>query len=91
MRIALLFTIRAYRRLISPLFGKSCRYEPTCSHYAQEAIETHGARRGSWLAIRRLGRCRPGGGHGLDPVPPRRSDEADHSHGPGQANVSRET
>ena len=46
-----------------------CRYQPTCSTYAIEALESHGALRGSWLAVRRLGRCHPWGGHGWDPVP----------------------
>jgi uncharacterized protein len=46
-----------------------CRFTPSCSTFAVEALEVHGARRGSWLALRRLGRCRPGGGHGWDPVP----------------------
>jgi putative membrane protein insertion efficiency factor len=46
-----------------------CRFTPSCSTYAAEAIEAHGAGRGTWLALRRVGRCRPGGGHGWDPVP----------------------
>ena len=46
-----------------------CRYWPSCSHYALEAVQRHGAARGSWLAARRLGRCHPWGGHGVDPVP----------------------
>ena len=50
-----------------------CRYLPTCSDYALEAIEVHGAVRGGWLSLRRLGRCHPWGGHGHDPVPPARS------------------
>ncbi|HRW36336.1 MAG: membrane protein insertion efficiency factor YidD [Acidimicrobiales bacterium] len=58
-----------------------CRFTPTCSSYALEAIERHGAARGSWLALRRLGRCHPWGGHGWDPVPERRSvDHPDHHH-----------
>ena len=69
MRVPLLFLIRLYQRLLSPAFGVACRYEPSCSHYAHEAIERHGARRGLALAARRLARCRPGGGNGYDPVP----------------------
>jgi putative membrane protein insertion efficiency factor len=46
-----------------------CRFDPTCSHYALDAVAAHGAARGSWLAIRRVGRCHPWGGHGFDPVP----------------------
>jgi uncharacterized protein len=65
-------TIRAYRRFISPLFPRTCRYEPTCSAYALEAIQVHGALRGSWLAVRRISRCHPWGGGGLDPVPEKR-------------------
>ena len=57
-----------------------CRYVPTCSAYAVEALETHGAARGSWLSLRRIGRCHPWGGHGLDPVPPARVP-ADHRAG----------
>jgi uncharacterized protein len=62
--------IRAYQLLLSPLLLPSCRYLPSCSSYAAEAIETHGAARGSWLALRRLLRCHPWGGSGYDPVPP---------------------
>ena len=61
--------IRAYRLFLSPWFGHSCRFQPTCSAYALEALARHGAIRGSWLTARRLIRCRPGGGHGYDPVP----------------------
>lgn len=69
MKQALLSLIRLYQVLISPMLGVACRYEPSCSHYAIEAIELHGARRGLWFAVRRLSRCRPGGGSGYDPVP----------------------
>jgi len=61
--------ITVYRYTLSPLLGKNCRYLPTCSEYAGEAIERFGAFRGSLLAIRRIGRCHPFGGHGYDPVP----------------------
>ena len=65
----LLGGIRFYRRAISPHLPPACRYTPTCSAYASEAIERHGAARGSWLAARRLLRCNPLGGSGYDPVP----------------------
>jgi uncharacterized protein len=72
---ALIVPIRFYRRFISPLFPPSCRFQPTCSQYAIEAIQTHGALKGFGLALRRLGRCHPiswlGGSSGYDPVPPR--------------------
>jgi putative membrane protein insertion efficiency factor len=61
--------IRLYRWLLSPWLGGSCRYWPSCSVYAEEAVHRHGALRGSWLALRRLLRCHPLGGHGVDPVP----------------------
>ncbi|MGD9617297.1 MAG: membrane protein insertion efficiency factor YidD [Alphaproteobacteria bacterium] len=61
--------IRAYQLLISPLFPPSCRYLPTCSHYAAEAVERHGPWCGSLLAAGRLLRCHPWGGSGYDPVP----------------------
>ncbi len=62
--------IGAYQLLISPLLLPSCRFEPSCSHYAQEAIAEHGARRGIVLTLKRLARCHPWGGSGYDPVPP---------------------
>jgi putative membrane protein insertion efficiency factor len=69
MRAALIFPIRLYQWLISPLLGPRCRFHPTCSSYAIEAIERHGALRGSWLAARRIVRCHPLNEGGLDPVP----------------------
>jgi hypothetical protein len=65
--------IRAYQLMLSPLLGPRCRYLPSCSDYAAEAIASHGAARGCWLALRRLLRCHPWGGSGYDPVPPPRT------------------
>jgi putative membrane protein insertion efficiency factor len=70
MRHVLIALIRGYRFAISPLYGQVCRYYPTCSAYALEAVTVHGALRGSWLAARRIGRCHPWAAGGLDPVPP---------------------
>lgn len=69
--------IRAYKRFLSPMLPVACRYVPTCSDYALEAVERHGALRGSWLALKRLARCHPFGGHGYDPVPPEHISAAD--------------
>jgi putative membrane protein insertion efficiency factor len=66
--------VRAYRLLFSPWVGHGCRYQPTCSVYALQALETHGAFKGSWLALKRIARCHPWGGAGHDPVP----DNKDH-------------
>lgn len=63
--------VRAYRLVFSPLVGMNCRFQPTCSAYALEALEKHGAFRGSWLSMRRILSCHPGGGSGYDPVPDR--------------------
>jgi putative membrane protein insertion efficiency factor len=65
----LLGFIRLYQLTLSPWLGRQCRYQPTCSVYAAEAIERFGARRGAWLAAKRLGRCHPWGHSGYDPVP----------------------
>lgn len=70
-RVALA-TIAVYRHGVSPFAPPSCRYLPTCSAYASEAIERHGPWRGGWLALKRLARCHPLGGRGYDPVPERR-------------------
>jgi putative membrane protein insertion efficiency factor len=67
----LIALIRLYQLVLSPLVGGACRFVPSCSAYAREAIERHGAARGSWLALRRLARCHPFGGSGFDPVPHR--------------------
>lgn len=71
MRTILVKLISLYQHTVSPVWPGACRYQPTCSHYAQEAIQTHGAVRGGWLAIKRLARCTPWGGQGYDPVPGR--------------------
>lgn len=63
--------VRLYQLVLSPYFGGQCRYLPTCSAYALEALETHGALRGSWLTLKRLARCQPFGSFGYDPVPGR--------------------
>jgi len=69
-RALILVLIRFYRKAVSPWTPPACRFVPTCSAYAEEAVEEHGALRGGWLALRRLLRCHPLGGSGFDPVPP---------------------
>jgi len=71
----LIWLISGYRRFVGPLLGPRCRFYPSCSAYALEAIRVHGAGRGTWLAARRLGKCHPFHAGGLDPVPPARSGE----------------
>jgi len=71
MKYVLIAMLKAYRFAISPLYGQVCRYHPTCSAYALEAVQTHGAVRGTWLAMRRVARCHPWAAGGLDPVPPK--------------------
>lgn len=61
--------IRLYQIALSPYFGRDCRFTPTCSHYAKEALELHGPLKGSWLAVKRIGRCHPWHPGGYDPVP----------------------
>jgi putative membrane protein insertion efficiency factor len=69
VRALLLGLIRLYQLTLSPWLGTQCRYEPTCSRYAAEALTRFGVRRGVWLAVRRLARCHPWGRSGYDPVP----------------------
>ncbi len=61
--------IRIYQKIISPLIGPKCRFIPTCSNYAVEALKKYGVFKGSWLAIKRIAKCHPWGGSGYDPVP----------------------
>ena len=68
--------VRAYRTIGSPWVGHGCRYQPTCSAYAMDALEKHGAIKGSLMAAKRVGRCNPLGSSGYDPVP----DKCDHKH-----------
>jgi putative membrane protein insertion efficiency factor len=69
VRALLLGAIRVYQLALSPWLGTQCRFEPTCSKYAAEALERFGVRRGVWLAAKRIGRCHPWGRSGYDPVP----------------------
>lgn len=84
-RALVLGLIRFYRKAVSPLTPPACRYVPTCSTYAQEAVESHGVLRGGWLAVRRLLRCHPFGGSGFDPVPDAGGDPAPGGSGAGTA------
>jgi uncharacterized protein len=81
MRYLLIGLLRTYRLLISPLYGLVCRYHPSCSAYALDAVTQHGALRGSWLAVRRIGRCHPWAAGGYDPVPTRFTWRATRSTG----------
>lgn len=66
--------IKGYQLLISPILPSTCRYSPTCSHYAIEALQKHGLIKGGWLATKRIGSCNPWGGSGYDPVPKKDED-----------------
>lgn len=69
MRAALIALVRAYQAVLSPVFGDCCRFTPSCSEYMIEAIEVHGALKGTWLGVKRILRCHPWGRKGFDPVP----------------------
>jgi uncharacterized protein len=81
---ALVSGVRFYQRAISPVFPPRCRFEPSCSAYAAEALQVHGAARGSWLAVRRLAKCAPWHPGGIDFVPPARGT-AGPTHSSGSA------
>jgi hypothetical protein len=70
--------VRIYQATLSPFLGGHCRFLPSCSEYAIEALRTHGALRGGWLALRRILRCHPFGGSGYDPVPPPKDARSEH-------------
>ena len=78
MRRLLIILIQAYRYLLSSLLGNNCRYTPTCSQYALEAIETHGSMKGLWLALKRVSSCHPWHAGGIDQVP---DTNAERNHG----------
>jgi len=69
VRRVLVWLVKAYRYAVSPMLGPSCRFEPSCSCYAVEALERHGAAHGTWLAVKRVSRCHPWHPGGYDPVP----------------------
>ena len=71
MKYPLIWLLKLYRTFISPLYGQVCRYHPSCSAYALQAVTEYGSLKGSWLALRRLSRCHPWAAGGYDPVPPR--------------------
>ncbi|MGV6809346.1 MAG: membrane protein insertion efficiency factor YidD [bacterium] len=78
MKSVLLFLIRGYQLILSPLMGSNCRYYPTCSCYTHEAIEKHGAFKGMWLGMKRILRCHPWAAGGYDPVPENLSHKSSH-------------
>ncbi|WP_269782087.1 membrane protein insertion efficiency factor YidD [Nocardioides sp. R-C-SC26] len=93
VRAVLIVLLRLYRVMISPLYGQVCRYYPSCSAYALEAVTVHGSVRGSWLAARRLARCHPWAAGGVDKVPPRHGEPVSPVNVPlpGPTAVSRST
>jgi putative membrane protein insertion efficiency factor len=83
VKYLLIGLLKAYRFAISPLYGQVCRYHPSCSAYALEAVTVHGAISGSWLAVRRIARCNPWARGGHDPVPPKHTPVEPSRHEPG--------
>ncbi|GAA4239122.1 hypothetical protein GCM10022254_57910 [Actinomadura meridiana] len=84
----LILLVRAYRRFLSPLLGQQCRFQPSCSAYGLEALQVHGALRGTWLTVRRIARCHPFHPGGYDPVPPKKSAREAHLSGePGETSA----
>lgn len=67
--------VKFYQAAISPIFPAACRYSPTCSHYMVQAIQLHGPIKGTWLGLKRIGRCHPWGSSGHDPVPPKQKPD----------------
>lgn len=79
MQTLILFFIKAYRLLLSPFLGQSCRFEPTCSRYTEQAVKEHGAFKGSLLGAKRICRCHPWNEGGFDPVPSSQAHHHDHT------------
>ena len=81
LSMIILLPVYAYRLMISPLLGVNCRFQPSCSEYAIDAIRLHGPLKGGYLSARRMMRCHPGGGSGYDPVPPSAEDKNQREEG----------
>jgi putative membrane protein insertion efficiency factor len=90
MRFLLILLVKGYRLIFSPYVGRSCRFAPTCSQYALDALNEYGALKGSWLALRRIGRCHPWHAGGYDPVPTK-TDEPQNHHCTHEASHPSET
>jgi putative membrane protein insertion efficiency factor len=82
MRFLLVWLVKGYRLIFSPYVGRSCRFDPTCSQYALDALNEYGALKGSWMAIRRIGRCHPWHPGGYDPVPEKNQIVGSHGDRP---------
>ena len=88
MKSVIRLVIRFYQKFLNPVLkalggpNTGCRFQPSCSNYFLQAVETHGSLRGSWYGVRRIFRCHPWGGCGYDPVPPKQGAEPSHSHRP---------